>query len=270
MRPGSPPSSPRRPPAVLILGAALAAALACGDPYVRTNPYDPNVPVQILISGPDTLLSYAQQAGYTATTIPGFSDSSIVWTVDTVTVLAARRDCCLDTIVDGGLFLKPAGAGTFQSIAPPLEPMTLTVAIGASVGGVDTTERRDPGGTVPYTLFRHSSYHSIVITQRLTRIQLRCPDTGSCDTLSAGGAWSVFVDGFDALGHGVYATTNVIAHPRSDNPVATLTVRDTTVATVSPTSIRAATVTARKSGMTWLVATRSILSLADSLRLVVR
>ena len=256
----------------IISGVALAAALACGDPYVRTNPYDPNVPVQILIAGPDTLYSYAQQGQFTAQTIPNFPDSAIVWTVDSVTVDSARMfGVLLDTIVDGGLFLKPNGIGIFQSIAPPLEPVTLTVALGASLGGIDTTEARSPPiGTVRLTLFRHTAYRSVVITQRLVRIQLGCPDANACDTVSAGGTWSVIVNGFDALGHGVYATSNVPAHPYSDHPVATLTIRDTTIATVTPVGIRAATVTARRPGATWLVATRSILSLADSLRLVVR
>ena len=51
-------------------------------------------------------------------------------------------------------------------------------------------------------------------------------------------------------------------------PMATFTSRDTTVASVTPVGIRAATVTARKSGTTWIVATRN--SLLDSLQLTVR
>jgi hypothetical protein len=270
MRRGSSVSRARSPrPSVMLPGiAVLVASLACGDPYLHTNPYDPAVPVEIVITGPDTLYSYAEVAQYAARTTPIFPDSAVVWTIDTVTVPRGRFDGIADTVVDGGLFLKPSGVGNFQSIAPPLEPATLTVAVGASLGGVDTTESRYPQGTVRYTLFRHSGYKSIVLMQRVTRIQLRCPATHACDTLAVGGAWSVFVDGFDALNHGIYALTSVVAHPRSDTPVATFLSRDTTIATVSPVGIRAAAVSARRSGTTWLVATRN--SLSDSLRLVVR
>ncbi|HEX7545283.1 MAG TPA: hypothetical protein VF368_01055, partial [Gemmatimonadaceae bacterium] len=35
----------------------LVAAVACGDPYAHTNPYDPLVSVTVVVSGPDTLFS---------------------------------------------------------------------------------------------------------------------------------------------------------------------------------------------------------------------
>ena len=110
--------------------------------------------------------------------------------------------------------------------------------------------------------------------QRLTRIQLRCPDTHVCDSLGVGGSWSVWVDGLDALGDGIYtlspdftparATTN----PTTGPPIASYVSRDTTVASLVPVGVRVATVTARRSGATWIVATRG--ALRDSLQVVVR
>lgn len=257
-----------RPRVVLIGAALLVAALACGDPYVHTNPYDPAVPVEFSITGPDTLFSYAELAQFTAATSPAFPDSAITWTVDSVTVPDGRQFVrMIDTIVDGGLFLKPSGTGTFQSIAPPLEPTTLTIAVGASIGRIDTTVSRMYMG-VQTTQFRHSGYKSVVVTQRLTSIQLLCPNSHACDPVAAGGSWSVFVNGFDALGHGVFATSNIAGYPRSNTPAATLAVRDSTIASVLPVGIRNGTVTALKNGSTWLVAIRGLL--ADSLQLVVR
>jgi hypothetical protein len=49
---------------------------------------------------------------------------------------------------------------------------------------------------------------------------------------------------------------------------ATFAVRDPSVAGVTPVGIRVATVTARKSGTTWIVGTRG--ALLDSLQLVVQ
>lgn len=254
---------------VVLFGAVLVVgAIACGDPYLHTNPYDPAVPVEIDISGPDTLFSYAELGQFTVRTVPGFPDSAIAWTVDSVSVPDGRVFArMLDTIVDGGLFLKPSGAGAFQSIAPPLEPQTLTVAIGASIGMIDTTVSRMYVG-IQTTQYRHTGYKTVVVTQRLTSIDLLCPNSPACDALPAGGTWSVFIEGFDALGHGVFDVAALPGYPRSTTPVATLAVRDSTIASVLPVGIRAATATALKTGSTWLIATRG--PLVDSLQLVVR
>jgi len=64
------------------------------------------------------------------------------------------------------------------------------------------------------------------------------------------------------------ALTAATTNPLTGTPVATFVSRDTTVASVLLIGIRAATVTARKTGTTWIVATRG--SLFDSLALVVR
>lgn len=58
--------------ALLVCAGLLLAAFACGDPYQHTNPYDPAVPVEIDIGGPDTVFSYAELAQFMATTIPAF------------------------------------------------------------------------------------------------------------------------------------------------------------------------------------------------------
>ena len=72
----------------------------------------------------------------------------------------------------------------------------------------------------------------------------------------------------DALGQPIVALHSPAANPATGTAVATFVVRDTTIASVAPVGIRAATVTARKSGSTWIVATRS--SLLDSLQVTVR
>jgi hypothetical protein len=115
---------------------------------------------------------------------------------------------------------------------------------------------------------RHVGYKTVVVTQRLTRISLRCPDTRACDSLAVGGTWSVWVDGFDARGLQIASLRTADTNPSAGPPIAVYTVRDTTIATLVPAGIRAATVTALKSGTTWIVGARGALS--DSLQLVVR
>lgn len=252
----------------VVATAALSATGGCGDPYLHTNPYDPVYPVEFVITGPDSLFSYGEMAHYSVQTTPAFPDTAFRWDIDTVTVVNPLSG--IDTIVDGGTVFRPAGPGEYQSISPPLEPATVTIAIVASVGQIDTTVARciPQCITIQTVQQRHTGYKSVVLTQRVTRIRLRCPDTQACDTLAVGGTWSVWVDGFDALGRQIAALTSSVANPTRGPPVVTYLTRDTTIATVMPVRIRAATVTARKSGTTWIVATRG--ALADSLQLVVR
>lgn len=263
-----------------MIAAALIVAFACGDPYLHTNPYDPAVPVEIAITGPDSLFSYGELAQYTVQTTPAFPDSAVQWTIDTVTI---HRGGNVDTIINGSLttnpgtgdttvagdsIFKPVGVGSFQSTAPPLDPASVTVTVVALIGGYDTTLAIWGIGTIQTKGYRHVGYKTVVLTQRVTRIQLRCPDTHACDTLATGGTWSVWVDGFDALGRQIYALTGATTNPPGSPPIATFVSRDTTIATVTPVHIRAATVTARRSGSTWIVATRN--TLLDSLQVVVR
>jgi len=234
----------------------LVASFACGDPYLHTNPYDPTVPVTITVLGLDSVFSYTEQAHFTAQIVPAFPDTAVQFSSS-----------------DNGQF-QLVGSGTFEAgprVGPPLWPATRTVTVTAGIGAFDTL-RSDaglPGGRAPTdTAWRHIGSKTVVITQRVVRILLRCPDTHACETLSAGGAWSVWVDGFDALNQKIYALTSGTANPATGTPIATFVSRDTTVASVSPVGIRAATVTARQTGMTWIVATRDVL--LDSLQLVVR
>ncbi|MGH7653283.1 MAG: hypothetical protein ACREN6_01345 [Gemmatimonadaceae bacterium] len=252
---------------MLAIGS-LVVATACGDPYAATNPYDPATPVAFTITGPDTLFSLGEQGHYTVQTNPALPDTAFKWAVDTATIV---RPGVGETVVDGATILSPGGSGSFTSLAPPLEPATVTVAIEALVGSVDTTESRFIGNQtviVQTTVPRHIGYKSVVLMQRLTRIQLRCPATHACDTLSAGGTWSVWVDGFDALNRQIVALTGPLANPLTGTPVVTYVVRDTTIALASPVGIRVANVSALKSGTTWIVATRG--ALRDSLQLVVQ
>ncbi|HEY2848428.1 MAG TPA: hypothetical protein VGI97_01010, partial [Gemmatimonadaceae bacterium] len=87
-------------------------------------------------------------------------------------------------------------------------------------------------------------------------------------SLAVGGTWSVWVDGFDARGLQIASLRTADTNPSAGPPIAVYTVRDTTIATLVPAGIRAATVTALKSGTTWIVGARGALS--DSLQLVVR
>jgi len=240
---------PRR--AAFLLGAAAVAfAIACGDPYRRTNPYDPAVDVSVTVTGPDTLFSSFEQGVYTARTIPAFPDTAIRW------------PCCGSS---------SGRSATYTVNAPPLWPQVRTTTIEADIGAIDTEPPSAGGGIGPVTpirIYRHFGSKTVVVTQRVVRIELRCPDTHACDTLPTGGSWSVWADGYDALNQRIYALVSATANPSSGTPIATFVSRDTTIAGVAPVGIRAATVTARKTGSTWIVGTRG--SLLDSLALAVR
>jgi hypothetical protein len=247
--------------------------------------YDPAVSVEINITGPDSMFSYGELGQYSVQIIPSFPDTAVQWDVDTVTIhRGGNVDTVFggethtnpgtgDTLVDGDSLYKPTGFGTFQSVAPPLEPMTVTVTVEALIGRVDTTIAFTQG-TVQTNKYRHIGYKSVVLTQRVTSIQLRCPDTHACASNTVGGTWSIWVDGFDALGHQIYALTGATTNPPTETtnppgatPIASFVSRDTTIASVSPVKIRAANVTARKTGTTWIVATRGVLF--DSLQVTV-
>lgn len=251
--------------AALIRVSALMLGAACGDPYLHTNPYDPAVPVEFVITGPDTLFSYGEIAHYDVRTIPAFPDTSFLWGIDTVRL---PRPGMTDTLIPGEIVFRPSGEGGYVSIMPPLEPASVTIAVAALLGATDTTVAIYEGGTIQTSVYRHFGYKEVVLTQRLTRIQLRCPDAHLCDTLAVGGTWSVWADGFDALNHQIVTPVGGAANPKGGTPVVAYTVRDTNMATVVPNGIRVATVTARKPGTTWIVATRG--ALADSLQLVAR
>ena len=238
-----------RPLAVI---GALTAIAACTDTYVRTNPYDPGTPAVFDILGPDSVFSIGELARYAVKSMPAVSDTAAEWSSPTV-----------DFRVTSG--------GEFQLWTPPLWPATETVRISAGIGKFDTTIAVSyPSGPAAKqtTMYRRVVSKSVVLTQRLTRIALRCPGEHACDTLPAGSVWSVWVDGFDALGAPIVGFTNPAVNATGGPPIATFVVRDTTVAGVSPIGVRASSVTARKSGATWVVATRDVL--LDSLRLVVR
>lgn len=245
----------RRSAPVAVIAAALAALIACGEPYQHTNPYDPAVPVTIVITGPDSTFSWFEEGDYKATSVPAFPDSSFEWdSSDEVAYV-------------------PAGRGAFTSgqlEPPPLYPETRTVVISAGIGGYDTTgNTANPvnGAAKIVRAWRHTALKSVVMTQRVTSILLRCPDTHVCDPVSVGGTWSVWVDGFDALNHKIVALFNTIVNPATGAIVATFSVRDPSIASVVPVGVRASTVTALKTGSTWIIATRG--ALLDSIQLTV-
>ncbi|HXD23639.1 MAG TPA: hypothetical protein VN613_09800 [Gemmatimonadaceae bacterium] len=244
--------------AATVAGVVLvSAAIACGDPYLHTNPYDPVFPVSVAVVGPDTVYSYSEVAKFTLQTDPAFPDTSAEFSVS-------------DSIA-----FPPAGTGSFRSAAPPLYPATRSIIVVGGVGAFDTLTASD-GAAVGAALFikawRHSATKTVVLTQRVVRISLRCPDTHACDTVAVGGAWQVWVDGFDAVNQEIVALHSSVANPASGVPVAIFSVRDPSIVSVSPLGIRAANVTALKVGTTWIVGTRIAAqdTLRDSLQLVVQ
>jgi hypothetical protein len=249
--------------------AILIAGIACGEPYLHLNPYDPDTPLTIVVTGPDSLFSLDEVGQYSAQITPAFPDSGVVWAADTVPILTPDTGY----VLPGSTFLTAGGDGVFQSIDPPLEPATLRISVGASIGQIDTvvTTSLPPLYQTTVTVrtfqYRHTGYKSIVLTQRLVRIQLRCPDSHACSPVAAGGTWTIWVDGFDALGHQIAGLTKPTINPDTGVVVASFVSRDTTIARVAPNGRRVANVTALKSGTTWIVATH--LSLLDSLQLVV-
>ena len=259
----------------LVPAVLLVAAIACGEKFQHDNPYDPIVPVTIVVSGPDTLFSFNEVGQYSAQSQPVFPDTAFQFGSE-------------DSVA-----LSPTLAGAFASKTPPLYPATKTVRVSALLGQIDTISNkedlscptappcRDLGNCPPpppckvaatHSLaWRHSASKTVVLTQRLVRIQLRCPASHACDTLSAGAIWTVWADGFDALNQPILALTGTNANPgvSAANPVvATFALRDTTIGALTPVGVRVANVTAAKSGSTWIVATRG--TLTDSLRLIVR
>jgi hypothetical protein len=239
----------------VVLAGAVGAALlvACGDPYQHTNPYDPVFPVNITVTGPDTIYNSFGLATYSAQSVPAFPDSAVSW--ESVGLASS------------------GGTGTFQAqgqLGQPLWPDYDTATVTALIGKVDTTISLNYL-TVRTSIWRHSGSKVVIVTQRLTKIQLRCPDTHACDTLGVGGAWSVWVDGFDALNQRIYALASAVLNPPTGNPIAVYTSRDPTIASVTPVGIRVANVTALKVGTTWIVGTRIAAqdTLLDSLQVTV-
>jgi hypothetical protein len=220
---------------------ALTLCVACLD-IKHTNPFDPDTPLRVTIM-PETVFSVAGEVHFTFSTVPEIIDPGPTWG-------------------GGNTDLSPLGdAGIFFSHAAPLWPQTETIQVSIGVG-------RNNLLNLPHYSNSRVFNGSVLITQRLVRIQARCPDTNVCDTLSAGASWSVFVDGFDALGSGIAGLATPTMNPLNVAAIAQFIVRDTSIASASPIGMRAASVTAKRSGSTWLVAQRD--SLSDSLRLVVR
>lgn len=133
---------------------------------------------------------------------------------------------------DPAAFGNPATASLNEP--SPLWPDGYTIMVSAGIGVIDTVPLAIAAGPViPITIWRHSGHKLVFISQR------------------------------------IYALFNTTANPCSGVPViATFVTRDTTVAGVTPVCVRAATVTARRPGSTWIVATHD--SLRDSLQLFVR
>jgi hypothetical protein len=291
-------SAARRSSAYVAVGALfLSGALACGEQYLHTNPYDPAVPVEITITGPDTLFSAQEIANYTAQVSPAWPDTGFVWAIDTFTDYFIVPTPCVSQVALGDTILAVDGSGTYRSVLPPLEPYAFKIAVELQLGTVDTSFSAvltcdGPGVVVHTKTARHVAYKTVVVMQRVTRMQLRCPSTHACAPLTVGDSAFIWVDGFDALNHPILALTSPTANPSSgnphagnplttyvldnpaiqraqqtNNPVATYVSRDSTIARATPIGIRVARVTGVKSGTTWIVATRG--ALADSLQVVV-
>ena len=238
--------------AAAALAAALVTAIACGDPYHHTNPYDPATDVVVQLTGPDTVFSVGELAQYTLQSTPPFLGADAVWS-------SSSYD------------FRNAAPGQFQLWTPPLWPSTEAIELSVSVGRYDTTITTG-AATGPVakevTLYRRFFTRIVTVSQRLIRLVLRCPSTHACDTLSAGGVWTIGVDGFDALDGQIVGLTNPAINPPTGLAIALFVSRDTSIAGATPVGIRGASVTARKTGTTWIIALRD--NLRDSLKLVVR
>jgi hypothetical protein len=283
-----------RRPYTVLGAAAVVALIACGDPYLHTNPYDPSHPVDIAIAGPDTIFSLGENAQYTVQANPAWPDTGIVWALDTFTdyfFAAAPNASCTSQFAPGDTILHATTLGAYQSILMPLEPYSFTIGVEAWLGTIDTihlTNHCNSGFTLDQVRTpRHVGYKQVVVMQRVTRIQLRCPDTHACAALAAGDSAFIWVDGFDALDNQISGLSNPTVNPASgnptlpyqftnpaiqaalktNNPIATCVSRDTTIARTTPIGIRVARVTPLAAGSTWVVATRG--ALTDSLQIVV-
>lgn len=143
---------------VAIGAAAVLGALACGDPYKHTNPYDPAYPVQVTVVGPDSLFSYNEIGQFGAVSSPAFPDTAFGF---------ASSDSASFPPVG-----SPPGTASFRNgglIAPPLWPLTRTVAVSAGVGAIDTlaaTAGSAVGRAPQVKLWRHSGFKQVVLTRR--------------------------------------------------------------------------------------------------------
>ena len=63
--------------------------------------------------------------------------------------------------------------------------------------------------TIQTKIPRRKVSKAVILTQRITTISIRCPDTHACAPLSVGGTSQVWSDGFDASG-----LRDVVLHPR--------------------------------------------------------
>jgi hypothetical protein len=192
---------------IALLAAGVVALVACGDPYRHTNPYDPAFPVTITVSGPDTMYNSFEVATFTEQSVPAFADSAVSW---------------------NALGLASAGTSSFEAVGPPLWPDYLTATVNALIGKVDTTLSRN-SSTVYTSVWRHVGSKSVVVTQRLTRIVLRCPNTHACNPFAVGDTASIWVDGFDAHNQPIYALSSSSANPASGKLIATYVARDLNV-----------------------------------------
>ncbi len=231
----------RRRSAPLSAAALLVLAVACLD-IKHTNPFDPGTPVVFTLVGPETLFSVGGLVQYHFATVPPIVDKTAQW---------GGGDSFFST--------GDASGGLYYSFGAPLWPATDTVTLRVTVGFI---------AKITHLVGSRSFSGTIIITQRLVRLTLRCPDTHACDTLSVGVAQAVYVDGADSLGSQISGLKTPTTNPLGVPAVATFTMRDTTVASVATLGMRVATVTAKKSGSTWMVARRDQLS--DSVRIVVR
>ena len=237
---------------MVFAGVALMLSIACGEPLARTNPYDPNVPVTIIIEGPDTIFNSFETVAYPARTDPAglFSDTSFQYQ-------------------SGNTQLLTVSQGGFLVVSTPLYPAAAAVTVTVGLGAFDTIPQAiTQNGPPPHVVaYRHFATKTIYLSQRIKNIKLRCPDTHTCDPLAVGGAVSVWVDPTDSLGHQIQAYFSPVANSTTPTALVTYSVRDPSIASVVPLGTRVGTVTALKPGTTWIIGTRG--TLVDSVQLVV-
>jgi hypothetical protein len=102
---------------------ASLVIVACGD-YAHSNPFDPAMPVELTIVGPDTLTAIGDTARFTLSTSPEFAHEEPTWTIESVTPTTSS------------FYIERIGAGVFLTRAfNAVRSQPTTATIVATLGG---------------------------------------------------------------------------------------------------------------------------------------
>ena len=185
-------------------GDLRGRVVACDDPYRHTNPYDPLVPaVSVTVTGPDTVFSFHEVAQFGGVAVPAFPDSAFTIGVP-----------------DSIAFPPPVSE---RSPTPPHRSTPTCVRDGDRRARrhrhIRSAAQRPPRYCPAPDDVSARGDESGRLTQRVVRIQLRCPVHTRATRRRSGGSWSVWADGFDALNQQIVALHSSVANPATGTPV---------------------------------------------------